>query len=321
MKFSLALSMCDPSHYMTLARTAEKAGWDSVCVPDGGPWTASTSEPHSPSGSNEAALTSNASDTSDTSGTSEGSAETESDRWWGPGTPFLDPFVVIPAMAAVTERIHFHTNVYKLPARSPVHTASAVASIWALAPGRLALGIGLGWNREEFDALGIDFDSRGGRADEAIAILRRLLAGDWVEFEGKHFTLPRLKQSPSIPVPLPIYAGGDSAVAMRRAARFCDGWIARAPEVDDVAAAIRRMRTALEREGRSRSDFRILSMCPNATDESHLGRLAEVGVHEVELWPWNRYGIGPEDLPGKCQAVERFAEEVIEPLRARIGGD
>lgn len=302
MKFSLALSMCDPSHYLTLARTAEKAGWDSVCVPDGGPWTASTTEPFP------------ASETSDSSDNTRGA------RWWGPDTPFMDPFVVIPAMAAVTQRIHFHTNVYKLPARSPVHTASAVASIWALAPGRLALGIGLGWNRDEFDALGIDFDTRGGRADEAIGILRRLLAGEWVEFAGKHYNLPRLKQSPSISAPLPIYAGGDSPVAMRRAARFCDGWIARAPEVDDVAAAILRMRAVLEREGRSMKDFWILAMCPDATEDSQLIRLAESGVDEVELWPWNRYGIELDDLPGKCEAVERFGHEVIEPLRARLAG-
>jgi len=232
----------------------------------------------------------------------------------------MDPFVVIPAMAAVTQRIHFHTNVFKLPARSPVHTASAVASIWALAPGRLALGIGLGWNRDEFDALGIDFDTRGGRADEAIGILRRLLAGEWVEFAGKHYNLPRLKQSPSISAPLPIYAGGDSPVAMRRAARFCDGWIARAPEVDDVAAAILRMQAVLEREGRSMKDFWILAMCPDATEDSQLIRLAESGVDEVELWPWNRYGIELDDLPGKCEAVERFGHEVIEPLRARLAG-
>ena len=77
MRFSLAISMCDPSHYLPLARAAEAAGWDSVCVPDGGPWTEQTSEAYGTGGQ----------------------------RWWGPDTAFLEPFVVIPAMAAVTE--HF----------------------------------------------------------------------------------------------------------------------------------------------------------------------------------------------------------------------
>jgi probable F420-dependent oxidoreductase len=296
MRFSLALSMCDPSHYLPLAQAAEKSGWDSVCVPDGGPWTASTSESY-------------------------GTSTDTGDRWWGPETAFLDPFVVISAMAAVTERIHFLTNVYKLPARSPIHTASAVASARALAPGRIALGIGLGWNREEFEALGIDFESRGRRADEAIVILRKLLAGEWVEFEGEHFTLPRLKQSPSSAEPLTIYAGGDSPAAMRRAARLCDGWIARAPDVDEVSALVGKMKVALEREGRAIEDFPILAMCPDATDETALIRLREAGVDEVELWPWNRFGTGLDDLPGKCRAVERFAEEIIEPLRSRFERD
>lgn len=288
MKFSLAVSMCDPSHYLPLARSAERSGWDSLCVPDGGPWTAAASEAYSGGG----------------------------DRWWGPETAFLDPFVAIPAMAAVTERIHFHTNVYKLPAHSPIHTARTIASIWSFAPGRFALGVGLGWNREEFDALGIDFDTRGGRADESIALVRRLIAGEWVEHEGRHFTLPRLRQSPCFPEHLPIYAGGDSAAAMRRAARFCDGWIARAPAIEDLAQAIPKMEAALAREGRSREGFRVLAMCPDATDAAHLDRLEALGIDEVELWPWNRDGVGLEDLAAKCDSVERFAEEVIEPFRA-----
>ena len=296
MKFSLALSMCDPSHYLPLARAAEKAGWDSVCVPEGGPWTDSTSNAY-------------------------GTPDTKGERWWGPETPFLDPFVVISAMAAVTERIHFLTNVYKLPAHSPIHTANAIASARALAPGRISLGIGLGWNREEYDALGIDFESRGRRADEAIGILRRLLAGEWVEFAGEYHTIPRLRQSPSTPDPLLIYGGGDSKAAMRRAARFCDGWIARAPRVDDVARLIQLMSSALEHEERSPSDFQFLAMCPDATDETELNRLAEAGVNEVELWPWNRYQIGLDDLAGKCEAVERFASEVIAPFRSRRGGN
>lgn len=292
MRFSLAISMCDPSHYLPLARAAEAAGWDSVCVPDGGPWTEQTSEAYGTGGQ----------------------------RWWGPETAFLEPFVVIPAMAAVTERIHFHTNVYKLPTRSPLHVARAVASIWSLAPGRFALGIGLGWNREEFEALGIDFDSRGGRTDESIELLRELVRGEWVEHEGGHFTMPKLRQAPVIPERLPIYCGGDSAAALRRAARFCDGWIARTPAVADVAEAIPKMHAALAREGREPEDFRILAMCPDATDVPALLQLAEAGVDEVELWPWNRYGVALADLSGKCDSVTRFAEEVIEPLRARLDG-
>ena len=290
MRFSLAVSMCDPSHYLPLARCADTAGWDSLCVPDGGPWTAAITESYGEGGT----------------------------RWWGPDTAFLDPFVAVSAMAMVTERLCFHTNVYKLPAHSPLHTARSVASILALAPDRFALGVGLGWNREEFDALGIDFDTRGGRADEALSLLRRLVAGEWVEYEGPHFTLPRLTQAPAIAEPLTLYAGGDSEAALRRAARFCDGWIARAPTVEGVAELVPRLEAALQREERSLEGFDVLTMCPDATDVDALARLADLGVDEVEVWPWNHYGVGLEDLPGKCEAVERYAVEVIELFRASV---
>jgi len=291
MRFSLAISMCDVSHYLPLARAAEASGWDAVCVPEGGPWTEATSN-----------------------------AYRGGQRWWGPETPFLDPFVVIPAMAAVTERIHFYTNVYKLPIRSPLLTARAVASAWALAPGRIALGVGLGWNKEEFDALGVDFTTRGERADEALEILRRVWTGDWIEYTGRHYTLPRLRQSPAIAGSIPVYVGGDSPHAMRRAARFGDGWLSRAPAIDDVIALIPQLREVLEREERSSEGFEILAMCPEATDVAGLTRLSEAGVHDVQVWPWNRFDVALEDLSGKLDSVKRFAEEVIAPLRAARGG-
>lgn len=293
MDFSLALSMCDPSHYLPLARRAEQAGWDSVCVPEGGPWTEATSEAYKTGGK----------------------------RWWSADTPFLDPFVVIPAMAAVTERIRFHTNVFKLPAHSPLHVARSIASMDALAPGRFDLGIGLGWNREEFDALGVDYASRAGRTDEAIGLVRRLAAGEWVELEGRHFQLPRLRLAPAIREPLRIYCGGDSPPALRRAARLCDGWIARTPDPEALAGALERMDAALEAAGRSREGFRILAMCPDATDVETLLRLAALGVDEIALWPWNRDGVGLEDLPGKLDSVERFGDEVIGPVRERLAAE
>jgi alkanesulfonate monooxygenase SsuD/methylene tetrahydromethanopterin reductase-like flavin-dependent oxidoreductase (luciferase family) len=103
---------------------------------------------------------------------------------------------------------------------------------------------------------------------------------------------------------------------MRRAARFGDGWCARAPAADDVIALIAPMREALDREGRSLEGFEILAMCPDAMDEASLQRLEQSGVSEVQLWPWNRYDIGLEDLDGKLDSVARFAREVIEPLHA-----
>ena len=286
MRFALAISMCDASHYVPLARAAEAAGWDAVCVSDGGPWTETITEPY------------------------HGGA-----RWWSPDTPFPDPFVVIPAIAAATERIALYTNVFKLPIRSPLLTARAVATAAALWPGRIALGVGPGWNREEFEALGQDFDSRGERADEILEILRLVWTGDWVEFHGRHYAFGRLRQAPAPSGPVPIYVGGDSPAAMRRAARF-DGWCSRAAAVDDVIALVPRMHAELARAGRAPGGFEIFAMCPQATDAASVARLAAGGVTELQVWPWIRYGVGLGDLPGKLDAVRRFTDEVIAPLRA-----
>lgn len=291
MKFSLAISMCDPSHYVPLARAAEAAGWDSVCVPDGGPWTESTTEAY---GTGKAMV-------------GAGDALPRAlrrDRGDGGGDrahPLLHERVEAPGPFAAPHGAHGRVGL-------------------GLAPGRIGLGIGLGWNREEFDALGVDFDTRGGRADEALGIVRALLRGEWVEHRGRHFTIPRLRQSPVVSGPLPIYVGGDSPVAMRRAARLGDGWIARAPSVDDVIALVPRMRGVLAREGRDFAGFDVLAMCPDASDEASLLLLAEGGVDEIELWPWNRYGVGLDDLPGKLDAVARYADEVIAPVRSVLGG-
>ncbi|MBW2500093.1 MAG: TIGR03619 family F420-dependent LLM class oxidoreductase [Deltaproteobacteria bacterium] len=290
MKFALALSMCDPSHYLPLAKAAEESGWDAVCVPDGGPLTEQTAVPYR-------------------GGT----------RWWGPDTPFLDPFVVIPAMAAITQRIRFYTNVFKLPLRSPLLTARAVASASALSGGRVALGIGLGWNRDEFDALGVDYEARAERMDEAIEILKLVWSGEMVEFHGRHFDFAPLSQSPVPTGSVPLYVGGDSKPALRRAARFADGWCSRAPGVDDVIEMLPRMREALAREGREGEPFELMAMCPEAVEADPLRRLAEAGVTEAQVWPWNRDGVDLGDLPGKLDSVRRFAQEVIEPFREPAG--
>jgi probable F420-dependent oxidoreductase len=286
MKFTLAISMCDPSHYLPLATAAEACGWDAVCVPEGGPWTKLTSIAY------------------------EGG-----ERWWGPDTAFLDPFVVIPAMAAVTDRIRFYTNVLKVPIRSPLLLARAVASAAVLSGDRVALGVGLGWNRDEFEALGVDFETRGPRTDEALEVLKLLFQGGMVEFHGEYFDFPPLQQAPVPGAAVPLYVGGDSAPALRRAARHGDGWIARAPDVEGVVDLLPRLDAALAAEGRDRSGFEIHAMCPNASEVAQFQRLAGAGVTDAEVWPWNRYGVSLADLAGKIESVERFAKEVIEPLR------
>ena len=122
-------------------------------------------------------------------------------------------------MAAVTTELRFSNAVYIAPARPLLEIAKQVATAAELSAGRVSLALGVGWMREEFKLLGQDFDNRGRRTDEMIAALRALWKGGWVSFDGTYCKVPELMLEPHPPAPVPIYCGGDTTVALKRAAR------------------------------------------------------------------------------------------------------
>jgi probable F420-dependent oxidoreductase len=154
----------------------------------------------------------------------------------------LDPFVALSAVAALGSTIRLHTNIVVLAYRNPFLTAKAVASLDALSAGRVILGIGAGYLEGEFQALGVPFAERGQAMDEALAVMRQVWTGRSVTYAGRHFraeantALPRPTQQPGPP----IWVGGNSAQAIRRAVESCDGW---AP-FPVKASASARVRTA-----------------------------------------------------------------------------
>lgn len=137
------------------------------------------------------------------------------------GMPWLDPLGTLFYAAALTDRVRLGTTVLILGYRPVVQTAKAFASLEALAPGRVIVGVGVGWMREEFAALQMPFDHRGARADEQLEAFERLFASDWASFEGTYTKFPEIAFSPR-PVSgrIPVWVGGDSAPAYRRTARF-----------------------------------------------------------------------------------------------------
>jgi probable F420-dependent oxidoreductase len=143
-----------------------------------------------------------------------------------PGMQWLDPLVTLSMVGAVTDRVRLGTSVLVLPYRNPVNLAAEAAALDVLSEGRFVLGVGSGWMREEFRALGIDPAERGARTDEHIEVLRTLWTQDPARFEGRFTsfegivlaTTPRTEGGP------PIWVGGNTDVALRRAARHGDGW-------------------------------------------------------------------------------------------------
>jgi probable F420-dependent oxidoreductase len=180
-----------------------------------------------------------------------------------PGSGLIDPIVTLSYLAAQTKSVRLGTAMLLLPQRNPVYTAKEVSSLDWLSGGRIDLGIGVGWLKEEFDALGVPWGRRGARTDEYIEVLRTLWCDETSSFDGESFRLPPCEMFPKPtqqPHP-PLHIGGETDAAMRRTARIGQGWhtFNRSPE--ELAAGLRKLDGFLETAGRSRSELRI-TVCP-----------------------------------------------------------
>jgi probable F420-dependent oxidoreductase len=290
-KFSLALAMVEPEQVLQLAVAAEAAGFDAVAVPDSVffPEQVSAPYPYTEDGK----------------------------RFWMPDTPWIDPWVAIPAMAAVTTRLRFYTNVLKLAIREPLLVAKTVGSAAALSGDRVDLGVGLGWIPEEFAWCGQDYATRGARADEAIEIIRACLAGGMVEYHGDHYQFGRLQMSPAPKKPVRIYVGGVSKAGLRRAARLGDGWVSvvnTEHEIRGYVAELRRLRVEWQRAD---DPFEIKVVCGDVFDAAGFRRLEDAGVTDCITVPWYLYGGDVRELAVKSAALERFAATVIDHVNPR----
>lgn len=176
---------------------------------------------------------------------------------WGPYTEedsFHDPFVAFGYLAAITSRIELATGVLVLPQRQTVLAAQQAADADLLSGGRLRLGVGTGWNWVEYDALGMDFHTRGARLDEQIALMRRLWTEPLVTFEGRFHTLERCCINPRPTRSIPVWIGGFSEAAFRRGGTVGDGFTF-AGDPDDALTGLARVREHLLAAGRQDVEF------------------------------------------------------------------
>jgi len=229
--------------------------------------------------------------------------------FWDANTPWPDVWVSIAAMAAVTKRIHFSTNIYVLPLRHPVIMARTAATLALLSGDRVALGTGVGWMEEEYRAVGVDFRSRGRRYDEMIDLMRRLWTDEMIEHHGEFFDFDRLQISPRPNRPVPIWLGGGSAPAMRRAAAKGDGWITGNFTPDTIGETLGEMRRLLKEAGREYTPFELIA--PVGRDLDLIRRLRDLGVTSI-IDLASRRDIGPErSLQEKVDYFRRYSDEII----------
>lgn len=289
MQLGISLAFSEPADYVQLAVAAEENGFSAITLPDHliYPQKISVPYPYTPDG-----------------------VPRFTDR-----DPFLDPWLAAVAMAGATQRLWFYTSVFVLPARNPFHVAKMLSSAAALTQDRVRLGVGMGWMPEEFSVSGQQFEQRGKRADEMITVLRKLWSGEWVEHSGEFYEFAPLKMCPAPAKKIPIYIGGFSKPALRRAARN-DGWIADLHSLAELEELIGEMRRYRAAEADANEPFEILAFgCTDAAGADGYRAMRDLGVTVASTMPWLFYGVEPgAPAKQKIDGIKRFADDVIGKL-------
>lgn len=248
-----------------------------------------------------------------------------------PDRPMLDPLVMLGYLAALTERVALGLTVLILPYRNPVLTAKMLATADVAANGRVRLGIGVGWLKEEFDALNVPFDDRGVRTDEYVEIFRRIWSEETPSYEGQTYRFAPLKAEPK-PVQgvnLPVYVGGNSNPALRRAARLSNGWHANRLTPNDYLEHRRRLDEYCGQVGRSPDDvptlFKIAirpveetGHTPDASGRSLSGRSSDIAAG---FEAYRKAGIDRVVTPIYVRTADEYfrtLEQIAKEIRPKV---
>lgn len=229
----------------------------------------------------------------------------------GPSVKLPDPLIWLTWVAAATTRLRFMTAVMILPQRNPLVLAKEVATLDYLSGGRIELGIGVGWLKEEFEALGIPFERRGRRTDEYVAAMRALWASDGASFAGELVNFEKVSSNPKpVAKSVPIVVGGHSEAAARRAGRLGDGFFPSLGTQVDIIPLLDIVRRSAEQAGRDPAKVELILGCPGALPGSGSDARAAVEVRLAQ-------GAGRIALPVTAflpdieTTLARFGEEII----------
>ena len=229
-----------------------------------------------------------------------------------PDDEYPDQTAIFAAMAAVTSKLLFTCGVYVLPLRNPHEVARASATLAILSDNRFILGVGIGWMKEEFDIYGVDFHQRGKITDEIIEVLQSLWSGQMVEYHGAHFDFPRVQLSPAPSTHPPIYVGGSSEIALRRAARVGGGYIGAGTAPDDVGPLLQRLNELRQEYGRDHLPFEAMIGISASPSLTLYQRLADRGLESTVAPPF-QYALGKKHstVDEKKQFMETYAESIV----------
>jgi len=277
MKFGVALGALNAHFHVQAAEAAERLGYDSVWLPEHLVLTAAMSSSPHPG---------------------------EEHPPVPPTTPIFDAFAYLAYLGARCPNLRLGTHVYNIGLRHPFVSARGAVTVDVLSEGRFDFGVGASWLRQEWDAVGLDFETRGRRVNEAIEVCKRLWTEPEVAHQGEFFTFDAVAFEPK-PVQQPhppVLIGGESGAALRRAARLGDGWLGMGHTLETAAPQIERLHSLLREYERDASSFQVLLGGPVA-ERDDVRRWADLGVTRLIVSPWRR-------SPDALDALARFAELV-----------
>ncbi len=233
---------------------------------------------------------------------------------YAPDKDWLDPMVALGYLAGQTQSIQLGTSITVVPMRHPIVTAKQIATADFLSGGRVIFGVGVGWMAEEFALLGQSFHDRGRRTDEYLSLMKVLWTEDNPHFDGDYFQVtncgfaPKPVQKPHVP----LWVGGESKAALRRAARLGDGWHSAGTSLAELPDKLRFLREALDEAGRADESFVISAFPTDRFTIDLVHQFAAQGVTHL-LVPVFSF-----DRDKALRRLEQIATEVIEPYQRSV---
>jgi alkanesulfonate monooxygenase SsuD/methylene tetrahydromethanopterin reductase-like flavin-dependent oxidoreductase (luciferase family) len=284
-RFTYAEAMTDFRFYIPLAKAAEAAGYHAMTIADSiaYPFESDSKYPYTADGNRE----------------------------FLDGKEFIETFVLTAALGAVTTTLRFNFFVLKLPIRPPALVAKQISSLAAMTDNRVGFGVGTSPWPEDYELLGVPFAKRGKRMDECIEIIQGLTTGEYFEFHGEFYDIPKTKMSPAPTQPIPILIGGHADAALRRAARL-DGWMHGGGDPEELDRLLAKLKRFREQEGKT-GPFEIHVISVDGFTADGVKRLEDKGVTDVIVGFRIPYIMGKdtEPLDTKIRNLEMFAENVI----------
>ena len=295
MKFSYHATMCPADQYAPLAIAVEAAGYDTFTFPDSicYPQEGSDVYPYNDDGT----------------------------RDFLEDVPFLEPFIIIPYLAAITEKIRFTTSVIKLAVRQPVIVAKQLSSLAVVTNNRFGFGVGISPWPEDFLAAQIPWEKRGKRMDEMMEIVRGLMSGEYFGYEGEIFQIDPIKLCPVPTAPVPLLVGGHAKPALRRAGRLGDGWIAARASGEELKIMIDQINEFRKQYQRDHLPFENHGMTAEAFSLEGLEKLEKIGITEVIIGFRNPYEAAADNqtVEEKIGMINWYADTIMRPYNERHG--